>query len=68
MSVSRIANLLKEVAAAEATVQPGQGFMMNPFAYLHPGWQAQIYQAAFLEAQKTVEAENHDWPLAEWWN
>ena len=32
MSVNRIANLLKKVAAAEGTAKSAQGFTINPFA------------------------------------
>jgi hypothetical protein len=68
MSVNRIANLLKQVAATEGTASTGQGFTVNPFAPAGPCWQMQIYQAAFLQAQKAVEDEMNEWPLAEWWN
>jgi hypothetical protein len=68
MSVNRIANLLKNVAAMEDTTGL-QGFMVNPFAPSNPFWQMQIYQAAFLQAQKAVEEQrDEDWPMAEWWN
>jgi hypothetical protein len=68
MSVNRIANLLKRVAAEEGTASVGQGFMVNPFvAQFSPCWQTHLYQAAFLQAQKAV-AEEEEWPMAEWWN
>ena len=68
MSVNRIANLLKKVAAEEGAASVGQGFTVNPFvAQFNPSWQIQIYQAAFLQAQKAV-AEEDGWPMAEWWN
>jgi hypothetical protein len=68
MSVNRIANLLKKVAAEQGSPTVRQGFTVNPFASANPGWQMQIYQAAFLQAQKAVEAEQDDFPIAEWWN
>jgi hypothetical protein len=68
MSINRIAGLLKKVAAEEGAANVGQGFTVNPFAPSSPTWQMQIYQAAFLQAQKALEEENDDWPLAEWWN
>lgn len=68
MSVNRIANLLKKVAAEEGPASVGQGFTVNPFASSNPAWQMQIYQAAFLQAQKAVQQEDEDWPLAEWWS
>jgi hypothetical protein len=70
MSVNRIANLLKRVAAEERSANDvGQGFTVNPFAaQCDPTWQMQLYQAAFLQAQKAVAEQDDDWPLAEWWN
>lgn len=68
MSVNRIADLLKKVAEQEGAANAGQGFTVNPFAPNSPGWQMQIYQAAFLQAQKALQDEQDDWPLAEWWN
>ena len=42
------------------------GFAVNPFMMGAAPWQVQIYQAAFLQAQKQVEASQDEWPLAEW--
>lgn len=45
-------------------------FALNPLVPQAAPWQMQIYQAAFMQAQQAVEAEEREnaWPLAEWWN
>ena len=43
------------------------GFAVNPFAASVTPAQAQIYQAAFQQAQQEHAGEE-EWPMAECWN
>jgi hypothetical protein len=44
-----------------------RGFTANPLGPV-PAWQAEIYQAAFLQAQKDARETPKEFPWAESWN
>ena len=71
MNTNRIANYMSEARedSGEVLARSGRGFALNPFGPTSAAsWHAQIYQAAFLQAQKEIEEDEDGWPMAEWWN
>jgi hypothetical protein len=70
MGTNRLSTIFESgrFETAQRTATPDlSGFTANPFGETVTEAQAQLYQAAFLKAQKTVSESQ--WPLAEcWWN
>jgi len=64
-SINRIARYLNEDVREPQGLQ-WNGFRVNPFMVTTPAWQAQLYQAAYEQALRDVEAGRSDWLLSDW--
>jgi hypothetical protein len=68
MSDEHIFRMLRNRFGVDRQVAEGEpsGFMANPFGSSISAAQAQLYQAALLQAQRDLQLS--EWPLAEYWN
>ena len=67
MHANRISPFLHGAGAKPAD-DDNTGFIANPFGSATPDWQIQMYQAAYLKAQKDLQADSDAWPIAEFWD
>lgn len=65
MSTNRIAKYSDMSDNTDAPSEPSlRGFRVNPLGPTITSWQIQFYQAAFMQAQQELDAEQNAW--GEW--